>query len=115
MWFAMLRNIRKAAACVSSLLLSAGLCLGGVTVANATTRYAVSSGSWSEGDYTGTWEVSPTHSHVHSTALGTYSYCEVGQDGIFKEYMTVPPGRQCRVDVYGSSDARFDYAIYHRI
>lgn len=110
----MLRNIRKAAACVSSLLLSAGLCLGGVTVANATTRYAVSSGSWSEGDYTGKWKVAANYSMVDSRALGTRSYCKAMQDGTTWQERSIYAGGNCFVDARGTYDARFDYVIYNR-
>lgn len=106
---------RKAASGVLAALLSAGLCLGGATAANATTRYAVTSGSWSEGDYMGTWMVSMTRSYVHGFAFASHSYCEAVQ-GNHKVSKVAAPGQECKADVYRQpGDGPAAYVTFYRM
>lgn len=101
---------RKAASGVLAALLSAGLCLGGATAANATTRYAVTSGSWSEGDYMARWAMSSTESHVRAVALASYIYCEAVQ-GSDKVSMVAAPRQECRADAYRQPGDRSEASV----
>lgn len=108
-------HIRHAiCACLSVLCICCFL-LVGTSSASAAEYHAVSSGSWSEGDYSGTWNVQPTMSHVHGKAYGTSSYCKAVQDRTNVSEMRVPAGAMCTVTVNGSPNAQYDYIVYYRV
>ena len=109
------RTVSRIARAAVAATLSAGLCLGLSTTANATIQYPISGGSHNEGAYTVTWSVGASRTYVSTYSLTSHQYCYAQQDYKFFDARSTVNGANCRVEAVGVGTLTAgDYAEYYR-
>lgn len=108
-------NAKKLITSLAAGTLSIGLCLASASIANAETKYAVSSGSFNYGYYQGSWDVQVSRSWVKTLGWGEKrQFCEAVQDGA-SYYATAGAGGYCIAEKIGAGTlANQDYVIYYQ-